>query len=129
MAIRFTCDCGQTLAAGDEHAGKRVRCSACNAIKVVPGAPPAAVPVAAAPAGLVLLLGVGVWLLFFRGSGKPDNPDGSGDAAANAFFDAVPGDALGFASVRVAEVLKTDIGKKALALARELSGEDMKNFE
>lgn len=220
MAIRFTCDCGQTLAVGDEHAGKSVRCTACKAVKVVPSAPPVALPVKAAPpaairfscadcgqvvqargehtgkqtkcpgcgkvltipaaaahvkmpvavqankpapppipvrnetrserpnapvpskrkvpspgiliaagAGLLLLLGVGVWLLFFRGGSTPDNPDGpGGDAVADDFI-VVPGDALGFGSIRVAELLKHDLAKKALALTRELAGKDMTQFE
>src|SRR4051794_5366050 len=47
MPIRFTCECGQPLTARDEIAGKRVRCTACEAVVTVPeedgdGAPGAA---------------------------------------------------------------------------------------
>ncbi len=41
MTIRFSCDCGQSLAVRDENAGKRVRCTACSSIVSVPdGTPP-----------------------------------------------------------------------------------------
>ena len=41
MTIRFACDCGRQLAATDEHAGKRVKCTACGGIQTVPGGEPA----------------------------------------------------------------------------------------
>jgi hypothetical protein len=39
MPITFNCACGKTLRVADEHAGKRVKCPACNAIGTVPGGP------------------------------------------------------------------------------------------
>src|SRR5262245_42909091 len=39
MPITFNCGCGKTLRVADEHAGKRVKCPACNAIGIVPGGP------------------------------------------------------------------------------------------
>jgi hypothetical protein len=58
MSLNFTCECGRLLEVGDELAGKRVRCPACQRIVTAPEAPPipearlvdppqAAVPVAA----------------------------------------------------------------------------------
>lgn len=41
MTIQFACDCGRQLAAADEHAGKRVKCTACGGIQTVPGGEPA----------------------------------------------------------------------------------------
>src|SRR5262245_7527061 len=37
MSIQFACACGQNLAAREEHAGKRVKCTACGEIQTVPG--------------------------------------------------------------------------------------------
>ena len=50
MTIRFACDCGQQLAAADEHAGKRVKCSACGGIQTVPATARPRPAVAAPPA-------------------------------------------------------------------------------
>jgi uncharacterized protein DUF1559 len=36
MTIRFACECGQTLAAAEENAGKRVKCTSCGGIQTVP---------------------------------------------------------------------------------------------
>ncbi len=54
MAIKFNCDCGQTITARDEYAGRKVQCVGCKKVHVVPGQkqpaaraaprPPAAVP-------------------------------------------------------------------------------------
>jgi hypothetical protein len=40
MSIQFACACGQKLAAQEEHAGKRVRCTACGAVRTVPSDEP-----------------------------------------------------------------------------------------
>lgn len=41
--IQFTCsNCGHNAFTRDEHAGKKVRCSRCQAVTVVPGQPPSA---------------------------------------------------------------------------------------
>ena len=40
MPIVFTCPCGKTLRVADEHAGKRVKCPACNSVATVPAAEP-----------------------------------------------------------------------------------------
>lgn len=37
MPIVFECACGKTLKVPDEHAGRRVKCPACNNIGFVPG--------------------------------------------------------------------------------------------
>src|SRR5688500_11717051 len=37
MAIRFNCDCGQTITARSDFAGRKVQCVACKKILVVPG--------------------------------------------------------------------------------------------
>jgi phage FluMu protein Com len=37
MTIKFACACGQQLAARDEFAGKRVKCTACGGVRTVPG--------------------------------------------------------------------------------------------
>jgi len=60
---------------------------------------------------VLLLLGVGflVWKLFFSGP----------SAAALAEFDLVPRDAEGFLTIRVADVLKTEAGKKVFEAARQ----------
>jgi phage FluMu protein Com len=59
MPITFNCACGKILRVGDEHAGKRVKCPACNAIGSVPAPEiepvfeveePEPVPLAAPPA-------------------------------------------------------------------------------
>jgi hypothetical protein len=36
MPITFNCACGKTLRVTDEHAGRRIKCPACNAIGVAP---------------------------------------------------------------------------------------------
>jgi hypothetical protein len=36
MPVTFSCACGKTLRIADEHAGKRVKCPACQAISTVP---------------------------------------------------------------------------------------------
>src|SRR5262249_24004629 len=36
MAIRFVCECGQQLSAREEYAGKRVKCTACQTLLIVP---------------------------------------------------------------------------------------------
>jgi len=36
MPITFSCPCGKILRVADEHAGKRVKCPACQAISTVP---------------------------------------------------------------------------------------------
>lgn len=38
MPITFACACGKTLKVADEHAGKRVKCPACQAVASVPAA-------------------------------------------------------------------------------------------
>ena len=40
MPIRVTCECGKTLQAKDEHAGKRLRCPGCGETVGVPASPP-----------------------------------------------------------------------------------------
>jgi hypothetical protein len=40
MPITFSCACGKTLRVGDEHAGKRVKCPACQTIGSVPAPRP-----------------------------------------------------------------------------------------
>src|SRR5438128_1249833 len=37
MAIKFNCDCGQTITARDEYAGRKVQCVGCKKVHVVPG--------------------------------------------------------------------------------------------
>jgi hypothetical protein len=39
MPITFNCSCGKSLRVSDEHAGRRVKCPACNVIGFVPGGP------------------------------------------------------------------------------------------
>ena len=36
MPIAFDCSCGKTLRVPDEHAGRRAKCPACNAVVSVP---------------------------------------------------------------------------------------------
>ena len=36
MAIRFSCSCGQMIAARNEYAGRRVQCNACKKVQTVP---------------------------------------------------------------------------------------------
>ncbi len=47
MAIRFNCDCGQTITARDEYAGRKVQCVGCKKVLTVPGGkkPAASTPV------------------------------------------------------------------------------------
>lgn len=40
MPITFDCACGKTLRVPDQHAGKRVKCPACNGVATVPAAEP-----------------------------------------------------------------------------------------
>jgi hypothetical protein len=41
MPITFTCDCGRTLKAEDQYAGKRTRCPGCSTVQTIPRmAPP-----------------------------------------------------------------------------------------
>src|SRR5436305_584175 len=40
MPIAFSCPCGKMLRVPDEHAGRRAKCPACNAIVEVPGPEP-----------------------------------------------------------------------------------------
>jgi hypothetical protein len=40
MPITFSCNCGKTLRVPDEHAGRRAKCPACNAVVGVPGPEP-----------------------------------------------------------------------------------------
>jgi len=56
MPIMFNCPCGKTLRVPDEHAGRRAKCPACNAIVNIPAPEPEPVfeivetpPVAASP--------------------------------------------------------------------------------
>jgi hypothetical protein len=46
MPITFNCTCGKTLRVPDEHAGRRAKCPACNAVLPipVPAPPPAPEP-------------------------------------------------------------------------------------
>jgi hypothetical protein len=44
MPIRLTCDCGVTLQAKDEHAGKKTRCPKCSKILEIPAAAPPPAP-------------------------------------------------------------------------------------
>ena len=37
MSIQFACACGQQLAAREEYAGQRVKCTACGEVQTVPG--------------------------------------------------------------------------------------------
>src|SRR4051812_16293453 len=36
MAITFACDCGKTLRARDELAGKKARCPQCGSVRIIP---------------------------------------------------------------------------------------------
>src|SRR5205085_618144 len=49
MAIRFSCDCGQTITARSEYAGRKVQCVGCKKILVVPGGDKKGAPAAARP--------------------------------------------------------------------------------
>ncbi|MDY3561871.1 DUF308 domain-containing protein [Gemmata sp. JC673] len=40
MPIIFDCGCGKTLRVPDQHAGKHVKCPACNGVAAVPAAEP-----------------------------------------------------------------------------------------
>ncbi|AWM41815.1 hypothetical protein GobsT_70730 [Gemmata obscuriglobus] len=40
MPIMFDCGCGKTLRVPDQHAGKHVKCPACNGVAAVPAAEP-----------------------------------------------------------------------------------------
>jgi len=45
MPIKFQCSCGQSYQVGDEYAGRKVKCTRCGKVQVVPGgAPPDAAP-------------------------------------------------------------------------------------
>jgi RsiW-degrading membrane proteinase PrsW (M82 family) len=45
MAITFTCDCGKTLRAGDQLAGKKTRCPQCSSVLTIPPAEADSAPV------------------------------------------------------------------------------------
>ena len=47
MAIKFTCECGKTYSAKDEHAGKKVKCIACVRDLTIPSAQLQASPASA----------------------------------------------------------------------------------
>jgi hypothetical protein len=57
MSIQFACQCGKSLKAADEHAGKRAKCNQCGQVVTIPGvrqevakaAPMATPPVVSAP--------------------------------------------------------------------------------
>src|SRR5262245_54561576 len=49
MSIQFACACGQQLAAREEYAGQRVKCTACGEVQTVPGGAPE-LPPESAPA-------------------------------------------------------------------------------
>jgi len=49
MSITFNCNCGRQLVARDEHAGRKTRCPACNAITAIPASGKAS-PAASSPA-------------------------------------------------------------------------------
>src|SRR5437016_14684566 len=49
MAIKFNCDCGQTITARDEYAGRKVQCVGCKKVHVVPGEKKPAVHAAPRP--------------------------------------------------------------------------------
>ncbi len=49
MAIKFNCDCGQTITARDEYAGRKVQCVGCKKVHVVPGQKRSAAPAAPPP--------------------------------------------------------------------------------
>ena len=40
MPITVSCPCGKKLRVADEHAGKRVKCPACQAVSTVPAPEP-----------------------------------------------------------------------------------------
>jgi hypothetical protein len=42
MPIEFACHCGNRLLVGDEHAGKRAKCSQCGQVVIIPGGKPEA---------------------------------------------------------------------------------------
>jgi hypothetical protein len=44
MPITFSCACGKILRVADEHAGRRVKCPACNSVRSAPTADPSAEP-------------------------------------------------------------------------------------
>ena len=50
MPITFNCPCGKALRVADEHAGRRVKCPACQAVGTVPAPEPEPAPAAPAPA-------------------------------------------------------------------------------
>lgn len=49
MAITFSCQCGKTLQASEEHAGRLTRCPGCGRELTIPEASPAVVPTAPPP--------------------------------------------------------------------------------
>src|SRR5205085_3726432 len=69
-------------------------------------------------AGLLLLVGGGfaAWMLFFKGG-------------SSAEFDLVPRDAAGFGTMKVSEMLKTELGKRVIELARKQDGGILQEFE
>jgi phage FluMu protein Com len=54
MPITFSCTCGKTLRVADEHAGRRIKCPACNAIGTAPKPEPEPVFEVVEPAPLPL---------------------------------------------------------------------------
>src|SRR5262245_6678944 len=50
MAITFSCQCGRTLKARDELAGKRATCPQCGNVLTIPEPEPEVAPSGAAPA-------------------------------------------------------------------------------
>jgi hypothetical protein len=130
--ISFACHCGQPMQAQAEYAGKRTKCPACGAAVTIPSGTaftdrPAWTArgraeedegnwdddrprrrgkrrvwpwVAAAALVLLLAGGVTAWLLWSGGAGP-----------ASADLALVRHDAVGFASVRVADLWNSDTGK------------------
>jgi DNA-directed RNA polymerase subunit M/transcription elongation factor TFIIS len=49
MAIQFACQCGKTLKAAEEHAGKRAKCNQCGTTVTIPGAKKAVANAVPAP--------------------------------------------------------------------------------
>jgi hypothetical protein len=49
MLIRFTCECGQTITARADFAGRKVQCVACKKVQVVPAGQESVAPSAPAP--------------------------------------------------------------------------------
>jgi hypothetical protein len=165
--IRFQCACGQTCQASPEHAGRKTRCPKCGEVVSIPGgaaggvtAAPRAVPMAAVAqnpdedfrnederpsrnrrgAGkkgfpwLWVGLGTGVvaagvavalWFLLGGSSASADFDPVPRDDQSFADFDLVPRDAQGFVTFRVADALKTDVGKAIWEQVRAKGGNEL----